>query len=214
MEEMQSKYSEVTSIFQEVELKNLVIELLEANETLSKKEPVTGFNHNFYVPGWIGIIQGWIVQSKMNKFSKLPFYKEKNYLEFANWFSSSSKNAVELLVNSKDMYETDEVIYKKQCDVLIGIYMTLFNNWIRCSPEVATFYSYEQNNMLFSAAGLIHKIMGPNLARIGFNEKESEKKQETSFVQDVKSGLYVIAAYFINCIVLAVIIGIGSLIFG
>ena len=211
---MQSKYSEIVNIFQDEELRNLMAELLEANEGISQREPVTGFNHSYYVPGWIGIIQTSIVQSKMNKFSKLPFYKDKNYLEFANWFSGTSKNAVELLINSKDKFETDDELYRSQCNVLTGIYMTLFNNWIRCSPEVATFYSYEHNRMLYSAAGLIHTILSPNLSKIGFNEKESEKKQDSSFTQEAKGMLYNLAGYIINVILFACIIGLGSLIFG
>ncbi len=208
-------YSEILNLFQDKELSEKILELLKAGVEISQKEPVIGFHHSFYVPGWIGFIQETIVEKKMNKFVELPFYHDKNYYEFGNWFSIGSKEVAEMLVKSKETYNTSDELYEKQCMAINNLYTMLLNSWVDCCPEVATYCNqqYTQDTMI-SPAGLMYKNLCVNLKPLGFKEGEAKSSSGKSFVEDVKGGLYMIAGYVLNCLLLAAIFGLGSLIFG
>lgn len=81
---------DILSQFPDGDLKNIMQELIVANESLANKEPVYGFHHKFYVPGWIGFIQECIVESKMQKFNKKIFYAGKGYIDFVNWIGDKA----------------------------------------------------------------------------------------------------------------------------
>ncbi len=91
----------------------------------------------------------------------------------------------------------------------------LLNSWVDCCPEVATYCNqqYTQDTMI-SPAGLMYKNLCVNLKPLGFKEGEAKSSSGKSFVEDVKGGLYMIAGYVLNCLLLAAIFGLGSLIFG
>ena len=92
MEEKQK----VLDLFDSDEIKSLISELIDATDAISKKQPIIGFHHKFYVPGWVGLFQLMAVESKMSKFEQQPFYKDMNYLAFADWIISSSEKLANL----------------------------------------------------------------------------------------------------------------------
>ena len=210
-----SDYSAILDLFPEGELKNRILELLEAAFSISQKTPVIGFHHRFYVPGWIGLIQESVVEKKMNRFVEQPYYKNMNFYEFGNWFSLGSKEVADLQIKSKELYNTDVDEYTKQCNAINTLYMMLLNLWIDSCPEVATYcnQAYTENTLI-SPAGLMHKNLCTFLKPIGFKESEAKSSSGKRFIEDVKGGLYFIAGYLINILLLAGIFGLGSLIFG
>ena len=142
-------YSEILSIYQDDELKSKIKGLFDALTAIIDKEPVYGFGHKFYVPGFIGVIQQSIVEKKMDDFASKPYYEEQNYYDFANVFLKSNE-VCEMLVRSKQTYATDDELYGKQCGTLIKIYDLLLNAWINTCPEVATYCNlkYDDNTLI------------------------------------------------------------------
>lgn len=208
-----SDYTEIISLFQDPEIASRVEALLKATDVISKREPVYGFHHKYYVPGWIGIIQQMIVENKMNKFSSQQFYDDKNYLEYADWLIKLSKEISDLQIKYKPEGEKIDLDYEHKCNTLIKIFNVTFEAWIEACPEIATYCNHEYTeNTLISAAGIVQNAFIENLGAIGYVVQPS--KSERKFMDEVRGQLYYIAGYIINVLLLGLIFGIGSTIFG
>lgn len=205
--------SEILELYQDLELKSKVEELLDACTAVMQKEPVYGFHHRFYVPGVIGLVQQFIVEKKMNEFVCKPFYKDQNYFEFGSLFDSS-KGVCEMLVQSKEKYSTDDELYSKQCETLIKVYELLLTSWVRSCPEIATYCNHKYTeDTLISVAGIFNLTLSENLKQIGYVESEKQSESGGNFKKEMQGVFYQIAGYFLNCLLLALVFGLGSLIF-
>ena len=92
----------VLDLFPSREMKDQLNDIIRVINDISNKRPVVGFHHSFYVPGWIGIIQTTIVESKMNKFESRTFCKNMNYYEFGDWIINKSKEKGN--INLKELF--------------------------------------------------------------------------------------------------------------
>lgn len=208
---------ELIASIQNIEAKEKLNEIYEAMETLSHKQPVSGFHHRFYVPGWIGCIQWFIVSSKMDKWCRQPFYKEKNYYEFADWIGDIAHSLHDYL-NNPETKERDD--YKQHSNDIVSAVHILMYTWAECSPEVASFtdrdYRDETTGQGYkvSIGFLLNKRLEEE---IGKPSNVAETTTKTSgwkdFKEEAKSYGYMIAGWFINIVIFALIAGLISAIF-
>lgn len=208
-----SDYSNILNLFSDQEIKSHIESILVATEEVAKKERVSGFHHSFYVPGWIGLIQQSIVEKKMDKFVTQPFYGGKNYFEYADWLIEQSKTIADLQVKFKPEGENIDDTYENQCGAIRKLFNLALNEWIDVCPEVALYCNKKYTeNTLISAAGIVQNAYTENLKSIGYVVLPS--KSDKKFTDEIKGGLYFIAGYILNILILAAIFGLGSLIFG
>lgn len=201
-------------MFDSDEINKIISELIDAANTISKKEPTIGFHHKFYVPGWIGGIQIWCVERKMSAFEKTVFYKDKNYLDFANWIIDSSKKLADLHTKNIETDDSkDKERTRQQSNAIIYILAEITNAWYNCAPEVASICNrkYTKNTMI-SLAGIVRFAVEDNLKPIGC--PQSPRNHEQSFKEDLKDIRDIVLTYICNLILLSLILGLGRLIFG
>lgn len=211
---MQTK-QQVLAVFDSEEIKKILLELIDAADTISKRTPTIGFHHKFYVPGWISVIQISMVESKMSTFEKATFYKEKNYIDFANWIIESSKKLAELQVKEIEYDNSkDKEISKQQSNTIIAVLHALAEVWYSCAPEVASMCNREYTkDTRISLAGIVFRALEEVLEPLGCSQSSSQKEPsyEGPSFSDIGNQLL---AMICNIILSAIIIGIGSLIFG
>lgn len=211
---MQTK-KQLLAVFDSEEIQNILSELIDAADTISKRTPTIGFHHKFYVPGWISVIQITIVESKMSTFEKATFYKEKNYVDFANWIIKSSKELADLQIKQIDSDKSqDKEISKQQSDSIITILHAVAEAWYNCAPEVASICNREYTkDTRISLAGIVFRALEEILEPLGCPQSSSQKEPgyEGPSFSDMGNQLL---AMICNIILFAIIIGIGSLLFG
>lgn len=208
---------EIIGSIHENEIKEKMKELYEAMEVLSHKQPVTGFHHRFYVPGWIGSIQWLIVSSKMDKWCKQPFYKGMDYYEFADWIGDTAHVLHDYLNNPATKGRVD---YEQHSNEIVSAVYMLMYMWVECSPEVS---SFTDRDYLDEATGQEYKVS------IGFllNKRLEDEVGKPSLAtdttakssvwkdikEDAKSYGYMIAGWLINLVIFLLIVGLISAIF-
>lgn len=206
-------YKELIHSIQDNEAKGRLEEVFDAMEEMSHKQPVTGFHPRFYVPGWIGSIQSFIVSTKMDKWSKLPFIKEKNYYEFGDWIGETAHFFHEYFLKEEVKNCED---YNSQSNEIAKLIHVLLLMWVECSPEVATYtdtkYHDDKTDQDYevSMAFLLNKkieseIGNPSQTDDNERTKESGWKE---FKNEAKSFGYMLAGYFVNLLILAIIAGL------
>ena len=203
----------VLDLFPSREMKDQLNDIIRVINDISNKRPIVGFHHSFYVPGWIGIIQTTIVESKMNKFASSTFYRNMNYYEFGDWIINKSKELAEL----QNGTATDDKQAKlSQNEAIIRIFEVLTALWVNYLPEISTYHNIKYTeNTLISPAGMVYKGLEENLNIIGYTRNsDSSHASKSSFKEETKSFLYGIVGYIINIILLACIFGILGTIFG
>ena len=197
-------------------MNELLEKLISVEQEISQKQPVVGFHHRFYVPGWIGFIQECIVEHNMGKFVDDVFYDKMNYLEFGNWIATSSKKICELLlIEAEQKNYKDSELFQQQANAIIELFNTLTLSWCRCAPEVVSTYTVGKadDDYITSLAGFVYRELENNLKPLGYPqsiEKEPTFYEGPSF-RDVGNQLL---SYFCNLLLIGIIFFIGSLIFG
>lgn len=197
----------ISNLFPQGELKDLMNELIVAAEALSKREPKIGFHHSFYVPGWIGAIQEMVVNSQMQSFEALKFYNEKNYTDFAQWIIDSSAKVAELHKESKPEDGDEKAVeeYNSQSDAIVKVFTVLIEVWLNCAPEVATMFNRViDSNTRMSLYGIVYQNVAHSLRDFGFRQV-SDSPKEKGFAEEGKDMLYRIAGMFINIMILGLI---------
>ena len=211
MEEKQK----VLDLFDSDEIKSLISELIDATDAISKKQPIIGFHHKFYVPGWVGLFQLMAVESKMSKFEQQPFYKDMNYLAFADWIISSSEKLANLqnAPNVEGEVDKESDKYKQQSNTIIVLLHAITDCWINAAPEVATIINREYTkDTKISLAGIVYKALEENLKPIGYQrDVQKESSYNGPSLSDIGNN---ILAIICNLILFALIAGLISLIFG
>ena len=208
---------EIIGSIHENEIKEKMKELYEAMEVLSHKQPVTGFHHRFYVPGWIGSIQWLIVSSKMDKWCKQPFYKEMNYYEFADWIGDTSHVLHDYLNNPETKGRVD---YEQHSNEIVSAVYMLMYMWAECSPEVS---SFTDRDYLDEATGQEYKVSIGYLLNKRLEDEVGKPSLAThttvkssvwnNIKEDAKSYGYLIAGGLINLVIFLLIVGLISAIF-
>lgn len=193
------------------ELKKLLQELIVANDSLANKEPMFGFHYKFYVPGWIGLIQESIVESKMQKFDQKVFYDGRGYIGFANWLCEKA-NAVAKCYSEIENMENGK---SSECKKLVlAIFDLTIENWVKCCPEIATYCNIDfSDNTKISPIGWVHYKLASTLQEFGYPQFDN-KSPKSSFVSEMKAQSYFIIGYILNVIILACVFGIIGTIFG
>ena len=206
-------YNDILDMFPSKEMKEKLNEVIIAIDELSRKTPVVGFHHSFYVPGWIGYIQQMIVESKMNKFASGKFCQNMNYYEFGDWIIDKSKEVADIQIQTA---AEDRIMSQTQNEAIARVFNVISALWINCCPEISTYCNIKYGeDKLISPAGLVYNGIEENMEKIGFEDKKiSEKKNGPGFLESAKGMFYMFAGYILNIILLASIIGIISAIFG
>ena len=185
-------------------------ELKELIEALSHQTQYIGFNHKFYVPGWIGLIQESIVESKMSKVAKQPIYKGLNYYECGNRIVELTSKACNALIESEDYQGKDN----PENLVIMSTSFKALDAWTNVFPEIAYWMNYKINDSQVTCAlGVLQNSLKESLSKIVRIPNEKDK-QQSSFGQEMKAMGGQIVAYICNMIVLGIIFGILSAIFG
>ena len=201
---------EILLLFPDGMLKNNLRELTVANDSLANKEPVYGFHHKFYVPGWIGLIQEWVVESKMQKFDQSEFYAGKGYIEFLNWIVDKA----EAVANSySEIENVDDGKTATRKEIIVTVFDSIIENWAKCCPEIATYCNLDfGSNTKISPIGWIHYKFASTLQIFGYPQFDSTPSN-SSFASEMKAQGYWIIGYILNAIILACVFGIIGAIF-
>lgn len=206
---------QLISVFDSEEIKNILSEIIDAADTISKKTPTVGFHHKFYIPGWISFFQISMVESKMNTFEKATFYKEMNYIDFANWIIKSSNKLAELQVNAlKSIDCIDDEDFQRQSQTIIAVLHAAAEAWYNSAPEVASMCNREYTkDTRISLAGIVFRALEENLKPLGCPQSSTQKEPsyEGPSFSDMGNQLLAIIC---NVTLFGIIMGIGSLIFG
>ena len=209
-------YKNFLDIFTSDDVKNKMSDIVKVTEELAQRTPTIGFHHNFYVPGWIGVIQMMFVENKMGNFSKEPFYDGKNYYEFGNWIINTANDVAELHVANKpeDYYDNNES-FELQSKGIVHAFNVMTNAWIACCPEVATYRNLKYTaDTVISPAGMVFKSLEANLKNLGYPQSSNEHcGNESSIKEETKGFLYQMAGYILNILLFAAIFGIIGSIF-
>ena len=201
---------DILSQFPDGDLKNIMQELIVANDSLANKEPVYGFHHKFYVPGWIGFIQECIVESKMQKFDKQVFYAGKGYIDFINWIGDKADAVAKCYSEIENMDEAKSTVCKK---LIVAIFDSTIDNWVKCCPEIATYCNIDfDGNTKISPIGWIHYKLASILQKFEYPQFDSSSSMG-SVVSVMKAQGYYIIGYILNVIILACVLGIIGAIF-
>ena len=196
---------DILSQFPDGDLKNIMQELIVANESLANKEPVYGFHHKFYVPGWIGIIQVCIVESKMQKFNKQVFYAGKGYIDFVNWIGDKAKAIANCYSEIKNMDDEKSTVCK---GLIVAIFDSTIDKWAKCCPEIATYCNIDfDGNTKISPIGWIHYTLASTLQKFEYPQFDSSSSK-SSFVSEIKAQGYYIIGYILNVAIFTCVIGI------
>lgn len=202
-------------LFEDGEIKTILVEFVEAGKEISKKEPVFGFHHQFYVPGWIGLVQESIVNKKMFEWESQNFYKDKNYTDFAMWIIESSEKIGKLhMSNRPDLLNVEAMtLFEKQSEMIIQITLLLIEAWRAASPEVSTALNRRvDSDVRMSLYGVVRNDVSLNLKDIGFPQV-SVGSNEKGCLEGLKEISYRILGMFVNVMTLAAIAGLISLFF-
>lgn len=212
---MNTSKQEILDLFDSDEIKSILSELIEAGETISREKPTIGFHHKFYVPGWIGFFQQWAVESKMGKFQRQSFYKDKNYLDFANWMVSSSEKLAELQLEDQEKEgNNDKEKQKLQSETIFSVLHVVTDAWFNRAPEVASYPNIEYTkDTLISLAGFVFNAFEKNLRPIGYPQQYEKKKSKYESPSWSEMGNHFLGI-ICNIILFGLIIGLLSLIFG
>ena len=201
---------DILSQFPDGELKDILQELIVANDSLACKEPVYGFHHKFYVPGWIGLIQEWVVESKMQKFDQSEFYAGKGYIEFLNWIVDKA----EAVANSySEIENVDDGKTAVRKEIIVTVFDSIIENWAKYCPEIATYCNLDfDSNTKISPIGWIHYKFASTLQIFGYPQFDSTPSN-SSFASEMKALGYWIIGYILNAIILVCVFGIIGAIF-
>ena len=206
-------FNDILDMFPSKEMKEKLNEVIIAIDELSRKTPVVGFHHSFYIPGWIGYLQQMIVESKMNKFTTQKFCRNMNYYEFADWIVDKSKEVVNL---QKQTAAEDIALAQTQTEAIARVFDVLSALWMNCYPEISTYYNikYEEDKLI-SPAGVVYRGIENSLKELGLEGTEDGKgRSGPGFKESAKNMFYMFAGYILNIILLASIIGLIRAIFG
>ncbi len=196
---------DILSPFSDGELKNTLRELMVANDSLANKEPTYGFHHKFYVPGWIGVIQECIVESKMQKFDEKIFYAGKGYVNFANWIVDKADAVAKYYSEIDNMDAEKSSICKK---LIVAIFDSTIENWAKCCPEIATYCSIDfDGNTKISPIGWVHYRLGATLQNFDYPQF-NRNSPKNDFISEMKARGYYLIGYILNVIILACVFGI------
>lgn len=200
--------NEIVDLFPKGQLRDEVKELVLAAEEIAKKEPIVGFHHSFYVPGWIGAIQEMVVNSKMHDFESKPYFHEKSYTDFAQWLIDSSAKISELQKQNKPDESNSSALeeYNIQSKAIVKTFSVLIELWVNSAPEVATMFNrIIDSNVRMSLYGIVYQNVSHNLRDFGFKQI-SEKPNEKGFLEEGKDMLYRLAGMFINILIFGIIV--------
>lgn len=183
------------------ELKELDMAVTE----LKKRRPVIGFEPNFYVPGWIGMVQSHLVERKMWKFNGSDFYGGKGYWSFATWVLNM---AVSVSANVSKLKESGESLSAEQCKAIVGIFHELISTWVDCCPEMAT-WRYECRD--YCELQRVKWGVAKYLKDCGYpQDDENEEDYGQGLSASLKAQGLNIVGMMINLAILAIIVGIIS----
>lgn len=180
---------------------------------LSNTPQKTGFNHPFYVPGWVGFIQECFVEHKMNKTAKIPIYKGLSYFECADKIIDLVKDACGARKYSDDFQKGNDC--KDNLDIVSSA-MKAVDAWINVYPEIALWMNRQLGeNTIVSTAYIVRCCVESALSDIvDIPKEESTSKSKSSFGSDTKAFVSQIAAIICNCIVFVVVWVLLIAIFG
>lgn len=208
---------EQLSVFHNEELKCLLTELVDACNELSQRTPVFGLDFRFYIPGWIGFVQEKIVENRFSKFENKVFYKDKNYVEFANWVVDRTAKIVELHLANKplDNDDTSLKIYNAQSQVIIDLTHVVLDVWRRCAPEVSTTPNrIVKEKFIKSLYAIIYNEAAVELNKVGFRRPPVQKSNNSGCLPELRVLGIRVLGMFINCLTLALIGSIVAAIIG
>ena len=201
---------DILSQFPEGELKNTLRELIAAIDTLSQKHPTYGFHFRLYIPGWIGLIQECMAESKMQKFNKNVFYASRGYANFVNWIAEKADVVANEYNETENIAEEDASARKK---LIIAIFESLIEAWAKCCPEIATYCNIKFDDKInISPMGWIQYRLASTLQKFDYPRINS-KPSKRSFMSEMKIQGYYIIGYILNAIILVCVWGIIIAIF-
>lgn len=197
-----------------METQKYIQQLNELTETLKKQPQYVGFNHRFYVPGWIGFVQQCIVESKMTRAAKKPIYQGKGFYECGDIIIDLVDNACKAKKESVDNFEkNNEDIESLQ---IVSSATEALDAWINIYPEIAYWMNQKfDDKYITNAVGIIQGNLKESLTSIIDLPKENFKpKTNSSFCRELKAMGSQMLAMICNILVFAAVFGLLATIFG
>ena len=190
-------------------------ELKTITDTLKNKPQYIGFNHKFYVPGWVGFIQQAFVESKMNKIDKRPIYNGKGYYDCGFKIAELVYDACEA-----KRYSHEDFVKNNDDEETILIFssaMEALGAWENVYPEMAHWMNRKINDKyITNTISLLSQNIRGSLEKImDFPDVDSlHQSKSSSFVNEMKDMGNWLLAYVCNMIVFIAIFSVLIAIFG
>lgn len=194
--------------------KKYLAELDELTATLEKQPQTVGFVHRFFVPGWIGFIQGCIVESKMSKAAKQPIHKGLNYYECGDKIAELTQKACVARKQSGDFREKENDNIDNLS--IVNSSFRAIDAWANIYPEIAHWMDRQVNDKYVTCAlGIVQGSVKSSLSEIiDLPAEMKNHKPNSSFMRDIKAMGSQLAAMFCNILVFAAIASLVYAIFG
>lgn len=194
--------------------KDYINELDSLTSALKKQPQFVGFNHKFYVPGFIGFIQEWIVESKMNKVARTPIYNGKGYYACADKIMKLVDGACKSKKESAENFEKNNQD-PESLQILTSASNAL-EAWVEIYPEIAYWMNRKINDRyITNAFGVIQGNIRESMSTIMDIPKDNFRpKYKTSFGSQMKSMGNQVLGMICNVILFALIIVLFATIFG
>lgn len=193
-------------------------ELDEMTSVLSNKPQTVGFVHKFIVPGWIGIIQEFIIEHRMSKVAMQPLYNGLNYYKCGNRIADLVDDACVARIRSA----TDFVKSNDDPDNLriMSSALRAVETWAGLYPEIA--YRMNQkisNEYVTNYLSIIQSKVNDAITSImNIDRDTSSEDKPRSFVCNAKDELmnmgWHLAAWVCNATLLIAIWSVLIVIFG
>ena len=189
-------------------------ELNTLTSVLRKQPQYIGFNHKFYVPGWVGFIQESIVESKMNKAAEKPIYDGKGYYACADKIIELVDGACKAKKESVDNFEKNN--QDEESLQILSSASDALDAWIDIYPEIAFWMNRKiDDKYITNAVGIIQGNLRESMSTIMDIPKDNFKsKSNSSFGSEMKAMGNQILGMICNVILFAAIFGLLGAIFG
>lgn len=196
-----------------METQKYIQQLKELTEALKKQPQYIGFNHKFYIPGWISFAQEYLVERKMSKAAKKPIYQGEGYYECANKIIEIVDNACKAKKNSENFIKRNDDVESLQ---IVSSADDALNALINIYPEIAYWMNQKINDQyITNVVGIIQDNFKKSLSSIiDIPKNNFNLETNSSFGNEFKAVGNQLLGMICNIIVIAAISCLYISIFG
>lgn len=193
-------------VFPSGELRDELSELVDTTEELRGRQPVTGFEPKHFIPGWIGMVQSYFVERKMERFNDTDFILGKGYWSFGTWLLNKACAVSGAASRQED---TGDKLTQEQCESIVMMFDSAVAAWVDCCPEMAGWRYIGRD---YCELQRVQYTLADILKSFGYPQVEDDGGENQGCMESLKEqGLY-IGGILMNLLIIAVIAGILQII--